>query len=335
MDLCAAPGSWSQVLARRLGSPAAPILPAASGAVEAKEAATDGETGPSAAPASAPAVPGAELETAPSSSTASHGSKGGDRRIVAVDLQEMTPIEGVITLQGDITRQATAERIVELLGGRQAQLVVSDGAPDVTGLHDVDEFVQGQLLLAALNITTHVLQPGGAFVAKVFRGRDTTLLYAQFRVFFRDVVVAKPKASRNSSYESFVVCRGFAPPPGFVPSFDLALSAATAAALRAGAIDRTAAATGTAARAVVPFVACGDLRGFDSDASYPLQRRARAAAAAARAVLDGDDAARAEGSDAGAGAGTSAEPLPPVAPPIHPAYEAHLAGMRKSQAHAV
>ena len=51
--------------------------------------------------------------------------------------------------------------------GESADMVVCDGAPDVTGLHDIDEFIQAQLLLAALNITTHVLKKGGTFVAKV------------------------------------------------------------------------------------------------------------------------------------------------------------------------
>lgn len=69
----------------------------------------------------------------------------------------------------------------------------------VTGLHDLDEYVQAQLLVAALNITTHVLAPGGDFVAKIFRGRDVSLLYAQLKIFFDSVTIAKPRASRNSS----------------------------------------------------------------------------------------------------------------------------------------
>lgn len=90
----------------------------------------------------------------------------------------------------------------------------------VTGLHDVDEYVQAQLILAvikkfnmilliiyffnwfilkALNITTHVLREGGTFCAKIFRGKDVTLLYEQLKLFFTDVTVAKPKSSRNSS----------------------------------------------------------------------------------------------------------------------------------------
>lgn len=69
----------------------------------------------------------------------------------------------------------------------------------VTGLHDLDEYVQAQLLLAALNITTHVLAAGGTFVAKIFRGKDVTLLYAQLKIFFTQVSVTKPRSSRNSS----------------------------------------------------------------------------------------------------------------------------------------
>lgn len=61
--------------------------------------------------------------------------------------------------------------------------MVCDGAPDVTGLHDLDEYIQAQLLLAAFNITSHVLERGGTFVAKIFRGKDMSLLVAQVRTF--------------------------------------------------------------------------------------------------------------------------------------------------------
>ena len=69
------------------------------------------------------------------------------------------------------------------------------------GLHDIDEYIQAQLLLAALNITTHVLKTGGTFVAKIFRGKDVSLLYSQLRIFFPLVTIAKPRSSRNSSIE--------------------------------------------------------------------------------------------------------------------------------------
>ena len=155
--------------------------------------------------------------------------------------------------------------------GDLADLVVCDGAPDVTGLHDIDEYMQAQLLLAALNITTNVLRPGGNFVAKIFRGRDVSLLYSQLRCFFEEVTVAKPKSSRNSSIESFVVCRRFHPPPGYEISMDtLMLDHKYDTPTGGGRSNNSL--VGPSAF-VVPFVACGDLSGFDydPDKSYPLQ----------------------------------------------------------------
>merc|ERR1712168_1220469 len=211
VDLCAAPGSWSQVLSRKL--------------IEER------------------------------------GGNADDVKIVAVDLQAMAALPGVIQIQGDITKVSTAEEIVSHFEGENADLVVCDGAPDVTGLHDVDEYIQAQLLLAALNITTHVLKPGGTFVAKIFRGKDVTLLYAQLRLFFDEVTVAKPRSSRNSSIESFVVCQGYSPPEGYVPTMINPL------------LDHTYtdfnSMTGPN-RLIVPFLACGDLSAYDSDMTHPL-----------------------------------------------------------------
>lgn len=69
-------------------------------------------------------------------------AEAGEPRIVAVDLQEMAPIPGVVRIQGDITSQTTAELIISYFRGGLADLVVCDGAPDVTGLHDIDEYLQ-------------------------------------------------------------------------------------------------------------------------------------------------------------------------------------------------
>lgn len=232
VDLCAAPGSWSQVLSRKLYLPAL------------KAGATD------------------------------------PPKIVAVDLQPMAPIEGVTLIQGDITSEKTALQVISHFEGHHADLVVCDGAPDVTGLHDLDEYVQAQLILAALTIVTHVLRPGGVFVAKIFRGKEIDLLYSQLKIFFPEVFCAKPRSSRNSSIEAFVVCRGFQPPPGFKPAhLQRLLAAATvtydeqeAAELRAGGGDDDT--EGDAERLVlkmaVPFLACGDLGDGDPDANYDL-----------------------------------------------------------------
>lgn len=218
VDLCAAPGSWSQVLSRKLSSE---------------------DTGES---------PEERQE---------------EVKIVAVDLQAMAPLPGVTQIQGDITKVSTAQEIVRHFAGRPADLVVCDGAPDVTGLHDVDQYIQAQLLLAALNITTHVLKPRGTFVAKIFRGKDVTLLYSQLRVFFSEVVCAKPRSSRNSSIEAFVVCQNYSPPEGYAPNMSNPLLDHS--------YDVDFNQLDGPNRVVVPFLACGDLSAYDSDQTYPLQ----------------------------------------------------------------
>ncbi|KAL1429254.1 hypothetical protein MTO96_016469 [Rhipicephalus appendiculatus] len=205
VDLCAAPGSWSQVLSRKLRG---------------------------------------------------NAQNPDDVKIVAVDLQAMAPLPGVIQLQGDITE---LRRSSVTSKGEKADLVVCDGAPDVTGLHDIDEYIQAELLLSALNITTHVLKTGGTYIAKIFRGKDVTLLYAQLKLFFEHVTVAKPRSSRNSSIESFVVCRRYSPPEGYKPF------------MFSGSMEDLKVTIEEPNRTMVPFVICGDLDGFDSDRTYPLE----------------------------------------------------------------
>lgn len=173
-------------------------------------------------------------------------------KIVAIDLQPMAPLEGITMMKADITHPSTIPLLLRALDPenyeeeshtqdttstqpipniseqqqqqpRQTRqrhphpvdLVISDGAPDVTGLHDLDIYIQSQLLYAALNLAMGVLRPGGKFVAKIFRGRDVDLLYAQLRTVFERVSVAKPRSSRASSLEAFVVCEGFMPPSDF------------------------------------------------------------------------------------------------------------------------
>uniref|UniRef100_A0A1I8NQA5 Putative tRNA (cytidine(32)/guanosine(34)-2'-O)-methyltransferase n=1 Tax=Stomoxys calcitrans TaxID=35570 RepID=A0A1I8NQA5_STOCA len=213
VDLCAAPGSWSQVLSRCLYK----------------------------------------------------NNEDKDKvKIIAVDLQAMAPLDGVIQIQGDITKIETAKAIIDHFGGedQKAQLVICDGAPDVTGLHDIDEYIQSQLLLAALSITTHVLMAGGNFVAKIFRGKDTSLLYSQLKIFFEKVSIAKPASSRNSSIEAFVVCQNYRCPEGYIPQMINPMIDDVKVIQNAtdSIVNKT----------LIPFVVCGDLSGYDSDMSYNL-----------------------------------------------------------------
>lgn len=194
VDLCAAPGSWSQVCAERLRG-----------------------------------VPGA--------------------KIVSIDLQPMAPIDGVIEIRGDITSPATASEVIAAMGGARAQLVISDGAPDVTGLHDLDEYMQSQLVFAAFNIACFMLEDGGTFMAKVFTGRDIEDLFSSLSPFFETVTTMKPRASRAASLEAFIVCQGFRLPAGYTPR----LAADPMAEYEADAPLCPA------------FVAFGDLSGFDGE----------------------------------------------------------------------
>lgn len=133
----------------------------------------------------------------------------------------------------------------------------------VTGLHDLDEYIQSQLILAALSITTHILMDGGKFVAKIFRGKDTCLLYSQLRIFFKKVSIAKPASSRNSSIEAFVVCEDYQAPEDYIPQMiDPMVDDVQIIARQTES---------NVNRCIVPFVVCGDLRNFDADMSYSLK----------------------------------------------------------------
>ncbi|KAI0559091.1 FtsJ-like protein [Gracilaria domingensis] len=133
-------------------------------------------------------------------------------RILSVDLQEMLPIAHVTTMQADITKPKTIAEIVTFFedhGG--VDVVVCDGAPDVTGLHDIDEYVHSHLLNCAINVVQSTLKPRGTFVAKIFRQQHMTLLQCQLSVLFDEVHVVKPRSSRASSIEAFAVCKFYTP----------------------------------------------------------------------------------------------------------------------------
>jgi tRNA (cytidine32/guanosine34-2'-O)-methyltransferase len=310
VDLCAAPGSWSQVLSRVLIT-REKFGRAAWEDSQAKERRKILGIKPE-------AQFGTVLTDVPpkqSKATVDNDNVGTNDekvRIVAIDLQPMSPLEGVRTLQADITHPSTVPLLLSALGvspeestksgiaiiddASKVDLVISDGAPDVTGLHDLDIYVQSQLLWAALNLALCVLRPGGTFVAKIFRAGDVDLLLAQVRTVFADVCVAKPRSSRASSIEAFVVCRKFSPPDGFTASLERPLGRGSSNTLVSSPEVSTRSthtrADGTRVldlaeidynddeearfnhetRWIAPFLACGDLSSFNSDSSYSLPK---------------------------------------------------------------
>ncbi|KAG8532852.1 uncharacterized protein KY384_002730 [Bacidia gigantensis] len=318
VDLCAAPGSWSQVLSRVLvrgeclGRRAwtARMKRERKAVYHGLEGLDDGLD------------PNEEVDM-------------GDRRprnnvkIVAVDLQPIASLEGVQTLIADITHQDTIPRILEALksdtikeGETETKplvdLVISDGAPDVTGMHDLDIFIQAQLLFSALNLALRILKPGGKFISKIFRGKDVDFIYAQMRCFFEKVTCAKPRSSRASSLEAFVICEGFNMPKGFnveellplgiggqnnLPFNNLKKPQKAASSSKeekgaVGEVDFEVSEDETEDhRWIAPFVACGDLSAWDADATYSLPKD--------HVSLD------------------------PVQPPINPPYKAALEERRR------
>ncbi|KAL8433487.1 hypothetical protein Efla_001084 [Eimeria flavescens] len=298
VDLCAAPGSWTQVLRRRLWQNYQRKL-----AAYEQQLSSSGSSTSSSGSSSNSRVESATdcclADSAPSS------SPPDPPMIVAVDLQEIAPIPGVHRLKGDITHASTVAAILSFFENQPADLVVCDGAPDVTGMRDIDEYIQMQLLLSALSTAAGVLRPGGTFVCKLFRGEQAALVYMQLLTLFADVRCCKPAASRSSSVEAFVVCRGFCPsasPPASLccpAALDkqpekkeehVANSAGSVAAAEEDEEELAARWIAEVTGQLVPFLSCGDVRGLDADRSYELAKAKHAV-------------------------------RPPVQPPTHPAYE--------------
>lgn len=131
---------------------------------------------------------------------------------VGVDLDPIKKIKGCVGIQGDITTQKTLEQIRTSLRNRPVDLVLNDGAPNVGGTWDRDSHNQCLLVLASLRICTELLSAGGTFVTKVFRNTDYNRLLWVLNQFFDRVDATKPLASRMTSAEIFLVCRGYRKP---------------------------------------------------------------------------------------------------------------------------
>ena len=134
------------------------------------------------------------------------GPKG---RIVAVDLAPMAPIEGVEIIQGDFTAAQTLARIIEALGAAQADLVMSDVAPNITGSRAVDQPRAMNLAEEALDLCQSVLRPGGSFLVKLFQGEGFESFVETARRQFQSVRLIKPKASRPESREIYLLARNY------------------------------------------------------------------------------------------------------------------------------
>jgi 23S rRNA (uridine2552-2'-O)-methyltransferase len=128
--------------------------------------------------------------------------------IIALDLVPMEPIEGVQFIQGDFTEQAVADRLQQALLGQPVDVVLSDMAPNLSGVAVSDAARVSLLVELALEFARQYLRPEGSLLTKVFHGSGYSQLVQEFKKTFRVVKAVKPKASRDKSAETFLVGRG-------------------------------------------------------------------------------------------------------------------------------
>jgi 23S rRNA (uridine2552-2'-O)-methyltransferase len=133
----------------------------------------------------------------------------GKGRVIALDVLDMPALPGVEFIQGDFSEDAVLERLQASLGGDKVDLVMSDMAPNMMGISDVDHDRSMYLVDLAVDFAGHALKPGGDLLMKVFQGREFQPLVARLRKQFETVKLRKPKASRARSAEVYVLARGY------------------------------------------------------------------------------------------------------------------------------
>jgi 23S rRNA (uridine2552-2'-O)-methyltransferase len=134
------------------------------------------------------------------------GDKG---MVLASDILPMDSLEGVTFIQGDFTEAAVFDQLLAALDGRQVDVVISDMAPNMSGIPGVDQPKAMHLVELALDMTRQVVKPGGAFVCKVFHGEGFDSWMKECKQQFEKVATRKPDASRSRSREVYVVGKGF------------------------------------------------------------------------------------------------------------------------------
>lgn len=134
----------------------------------------------------------------------------GKGRIIALDILPMDEIAGVEFIQGDFSSDEVLDKLKETLGEDRVQLVMSDMAPNMSGIADVDHDRSMYLVELALDFAKSHLTPGGDFLVKVFQGRSFQPFMAELRKAFGTVKVRKPPASRQRSSELYLLARNFA-----------------------------------------------------------------------------------------------------------------------------
>ena len=151
-----------------------------------------------------------DLGSAPGSWSQVAAELVGDKgRVIASDILQMDGMAGVDFIQGDFTEQSVFDSIVNLLDGDPVDLVISDMAPNMSGMTAVDQPQSMYLVELALDMARQLLRPGGNFVAKVFQGEGFDHFLKDMRTSFKGVQSRKPAASRSRSREVYQIGKGF------------------------------------------------------------------------------------------------------------------------------
>jgi 23S rRNA (uridine2552-2'-O)-methyltransferase len=136
------------------------------------------------------------------------GLVGRKGRIVAMDILPMAPLPGVEFVQGDFHDDAVLEQLLQAMQGQAIDLVMSDIAPNITGVDVVDQPRAMYLAELAVDFADKVLRPGGDLLVKLFQGEGFDALLRDLRSRYDKVVIRKPKASRSRSREVYALARG-------------------------------------------------------------------------------------------------------------------------------
>jgi 23S rRNA (uridine2552-2'-O)-methyltransferase len=134
------------------------------------------------------------------------GAKG---RVLATDILPMEPLKNVDFIQGDFTEESVLKQVLEWLGDNKPDVVLSDIAPNISGIDSADQASSMYLVELALDMARQVLKPKGDFVAKVFQGTGSEEFLKDLRTSFDKVLIRKPAASRARSREVYMVAKGF------------------------------------------------------------------------------------------------------------------------------
>ncbi|OGI45746.1 MAG: 23S rRNA methyltransferase [Candidatus Muproteobacteria bacterium RBG_16_65_34] len=143
---------------------------------------------------------------------------GPGGRVLAVDILPMEPLQGVELIQGDFTEAAVLNLVLERLQGRGVDLVISDMAPNISGVAASDQARSVYLAELALEFAAKTLRPGATLLVKTFQGEGFDALRRQMRERFEKLATRKPKASRAESREIYLLARGFRGDRGCIES---------------------------------------------------------------------------------------------------------------------